>query len=160
MAVKISKTNGTLSLGLICTLSIGIVTTAHYISFTNTTPDNAPNFLPIISSASIVEAAEINSTDPLIGALFKSTLPVLTPNMNMPAIPTPPGIPNMPNISNIPGISGPHVSGIIMPNVAILNISGKSIVVKLGDESMLGVVETITRKGVTIDGKFYTYKRN
>lgn len=95
-------------------------------------------------------AAKINTASP-----FKEVVKDIS-NMEMP---TPPEVPSMPN-----GRHGVHnilsqdatlrVVGLLPPNIAIIQKSGKTITVRKGQDSEYGYIGEITKNGVYIDGTF------
>lgn len=72
-------------------------------------------------------------------------------------VPTPPAVPSMPagkGINNIVPGDKLRVVGLLPPNIAILQKSGKTLTVKSGQNSEYGYIGEITSNGVYIDGTF------
>jgi len=100
------------------------------------------------------------------GSLWQSGVAGRVPGMhgitqNPPVAPSLPGLPRQPGISGGSGLVPQQalvVLGVLPPKVAIIQDGGKTITVKVGEETSLGVVEDVTAAGVTIGRQFYALK--
>lgn len=172
MSKKISASSKALLSCLSATLITGSILTIHYISDKSFIPNKITPaitaFKPTINSALAASSPLLADQNPLIGNNFKKNLTSSTSNPSNLALPNPPAPPLIPGATlsfpRMPGIIAPKqgtfVTGVILPNVAILSVSGKSHVVKVGNKSPLGIVESVDSTGVTIDGKHYEYERS
>jgi hypothetical protein len=90
------------------------------------------------------------------------------PNMNG-STQTPPTAPSIPSLPVQPGMlpgtdrqgmnsSGLTVLGVLPPTVAILRDGGKTITVRVGDETSQGTVDSVTDEGVVVGEQFYGLK--
>lgn len=99
-----------------------------------------------------LQATAINKASPFkAAALATAAKETLLP-------PTPPSVPAMPTgpkgINNIIHQDKLTVVGLLPPNIAIIQKSGKAITVKSGQKSEYGYIGEITSNGVYIDGIF------
>lgn len=78
------------------------------------------------------------------------------PAMEAPDIPGVPPVPNMPQ--GMPEQEKTRVLGVLPPDVCIISDAGKIFTCMVGEEIPLGVVSSISSKGVMIDGTFYRIK--
>lgn len=71
-------------------------------------------------------------------------------------------IPDAPSVPTMPDGGGEQdralVLGVLPPDICIVSAGGKTYTCKLGDSIPLGTVNSITSKGVLIDGTFYKIK--
>ena len=78
------------------------------------------------------------------------------------SIPVDINMPDAPSVPAMPYGMGEQdrnlVLGILPPDVCIISAGGKTYTCKLGDNTPLGTVNSITSKGVSIDGTFYRFK--
>ena len=81
-------------------------------------------------------------------------------------IPSPPTAPSIPTLPTQPGLVGKKdfatdavvVLGVLPPSVAIIQDGGKTVTVRLGDETSLGKIAEITTDGIVIGEQFFGLK--
>lgn len=94
-----------------------------------------------------LKGGSIYSNDP-----FRYTAPV---NMDAPQVPGVPPVPSMPG--GMPE-DKTTVLGVLPPDVCIISGGGKTYTCRVGDNIPLGTVESVSSKGVMIDGAFIRIK--
>jgi len=113
-----------------------------------------------------IKQESLEQTVSPFGSLFQQGLaggqvPAMQGSMHVP--PTAPSIPTLPVQPGMAGGQGIAsnavvVLGVLPPKVAIVQVNGKTMTVKLGDETACGVVENVTEEGVAIGSQFYELK--
>ena len=165
MPLKLNIYQKVLTTSVCSIFAVSVLSFSYYNMQSTIVADTVSPTLFNIFPLNIAEASNSAVPDPLIGAAFKQAIPTSNTTPFMPTnMPVPPNIQDLPSIPTLPGViqpqQGAYVSGIILPNVAIINTNGTAHVVKTGMNSPLGLVESVSYKGVTISGKYYPYERN
>lgn len=77
--------------------------------------------------------------------------------------PSAPIVPQMPSNPNAPNVGGYddtlRVVGVLPPDVAILQRSGKTVTAKLGTETPWGTLSSVSKAGVTVGGDWVAFKK-
>jgi hypothetical protein len=143
-------------------LALFIFTSLVYFSL----PATKSSTLPKPNTLYKLQPETLELTASPFGSLWQGGVVGAVPGMNgitqnPPTAPSLPSLPRQPGITGGPGFAPQQalvVLGVLPPKVAIIQDGGKTLTVKVGEETSFGVVEAVTAAGVTIGQQFYALK--
>ncbi|WP_455654329.1 hypothetical protein [Phascolarctobacterium sp.] len=156
---KIKSTTQLLGYGISALAAAGVFFTLLVAS----TPNMPSVRQPAVGDFSQIQVGQtvFASSSPFPAKLDLSSVPGMPGSEMIP--PSPPIVPQMPRDPNGPYTGGYddtlRVVGVLPPDVAILQRSGKTVTVKLGKETPWGTLTSVSKSGVTVGGEWVDFEK-
>lgn len=156
---KIKSTTQLLGYGTSVLAAAGVFFTLLVAS----TPNMPSVRQPAVGDFSKIQVGQtvFASSSPFPAKLDLSSVPGMPGSEMIP--PSAPIVPQMPSNPNAPYAGGYddtlRVVGVLPPDVAILQRSGKTVTVKLGKETPWGTLTSVSKSGVTVGGEWVDFEK-
>lgn len=156
---KIKSTTQLLGYGISVLTAAGVFFTILVAS----TPNMPSVSQPAIGDFSQIQVGQtvFASSSPFPAKVDLTSVPGMPGSEMIP--PSSPIVPQMPSNLNAPNVGGYddtlRVVGVLPPDVAILQRSGKTVTAKLGTETPWGTLSSVSKSGVTVGGEWIDFEK-
>lgn len=156
---KIKSTTQLLGYGISVLTAAGVFFTILVTS----TPNMPSVSQPAIGDFSQIQVGQtvFASSSPFPAKVDLASVPGMPGTEMIP--PSAPIVPQMPSNPNAPNVGGYddtlRVVGVLPPDVAILQRSGKTVTAKLGTETPWGRLSSVSKSGVTVGGEWVDFEK-